>query len=155
MKEDAKVVTDKNPTLKDSELLRAISKFESSLSESELRKLIEAGNPEDQSTTETPKTGENIDLGPDTIVPEITESTTEIVPPIEEVVIVHEEIKPSAVTISENILPVKVAEPENIPKKQNTIPLMDKPLRLQLKRRGFEIIEDTEAGNLHVKTIRE
>lgn len=39
-----------------------LSKFESSLSESELRKLIEAGNPDVQSTTETPKTRENIDL---------------------------------------------------------------------------------------------
>lgn len=71
---------------------------------------------------EAPAVQESIDLGPDTIIPEITEPTTEIVSPVEDIVIVHEEIKPSAVTISEYILPVKVAEPENIPKKQQMMP---------------------------------
>jgi len=41
MKEAAKVVIDKNPTIKDSGLLKELSNFERSLSESELKKLIE------------------------------------------------------------------------------------------------------------------
>lgn len=41
MKEAAKAVIDKNPTIKDSGLLKELSNFERSLSESELKKLIE------------------------------------------------------------------------------------------------------------------
>lgn len=104
---------------------------------------------------EAPAVQEIMDLGPDTIVPEITEPTTEIVPPVEDIVIVHEEIKPSAVTISENILPVKVAEPENIPKKQQMMPWMDKPLSFQLQRRWFEVIKSPEQEKISIQVLRE
>ena len=57
MKEASKAVIDKNPTIKDSGLLKELSNFERSLSESELKKLIETAEtgsiPKNDGLTQT------------------------------------------------------------------------------------------------------
>ena len=93
---------------------------------------------------EAPAVQESIDLGSDPIVPEITEPTTEIAPPVEDIVIAHEEFNPNAIIQSENIFPVQPTESSDILKKPKIMPGIDPPLIRQLERRGFEVIRSEE-----------
>lgn len=104
---------------------------------------------------EAPAVQESIDLGSDPIVPEITEPTTEIAPPVEDIVIAHEEFNPNAIIQSENIFPVQPTESSDILKKPKIMPGIDPPLIRQLERRGFEVIRSEELWEIQVKIIRE
>lgn len=237
MKEAAKAVIDKNPTIKDSGLLKELSSFERSLSESELKKLIETaeigsvpkneiivdeldmnrmdegfrlsadwgedfqdtkkymkmvefiykrGSKEQfnqfyETTQKMEKAGffklselelsqikawwheldpENPIYKKEGLIIEwhITEidNTPETILPVEQpLLITHNKPEPTHITPTEDTFPAQTTGSNDSLKKPKIMPWMDMPLKMQLKRRGFEVTKDIEAGSIHIKTIRE
>lgn len=156
MKEASKAVIDKNPTIKDSGLLKELSNFERSLSESELKKLIETAEtgsiPKNDGLTQT-----NDIEWEKGIIPTLQSNETIASIPAEEVIITHEEINPHLITPSENIIPTQTIEEKApihakfTPKNQWKL-WIDKAVITRLDSLGFGI-EKSEDGNSATITV--